>query len=181
MPPLASCTRASTKAAASAWKRQLCSHKHHRRRVRESRLSRLLPSTGGAYEHLEPLRWGMRIVLIVLGASCVAFGALPGLVIDHVAVPAAAVLLHPAAYTAGLLDGPTAVARVTVSFSYVGLSHVVVAVVTVVLGIALAVRYVRRGEPAAIRLLRAVHTGSINDYAAFLVAGLLTAVVVLWV
>ena len=134
-----------------------------------------------AYEHLEPLRWGMRIVLIVLGASCVAFGALPGLVIDHVAIPAAAALLHPAAYTAGILTRPTALPHVSVSFSYVGLSHLVVSMGTVVLGLALAVRYVRRGEPAAVRVLRAVHNGSVNDYAAFLAAGFLTAVVVLWV
>jgi multicomponent Na+:H+ antiporter subunit D len=135
----------------------------------------------GAYEHLEPLRWGMRIVLIVLGASCVAFGALPGLVIDHVAIPAAAELLHPASYTAGILNGSTALPHVSVSFSYLGLSHVLVAVLTVVLGIALAVRYVRRGEPTVVRLLRVVHNGSVNDYAAFLTAGFLTAVVVLWV
>ena len=135
----------------------------------------------GAYEHLEPLRWGMRIVLIVLIVSCVAFGALPGLVIDHVAIPAAAEILHPASYTAGILNGPNALPYVSVSFSYLGLSHVVVAIVTVVLGIALAVRYVRRGQPAAVRLLRAVHNGSVNDYAAFLTAGFLTAVVVLWV
>ena len=134
-----------------------------------------------AYEHLEPLRWGMRIVLIALGASCVAFGALPGLVIDHVATPAAAALLHPAAYTAGILTGPTALPHTSVSFAFVGLSHVVVSIVTVVLGIALAVRYVRGCEPAVVRLLRAVHTGSVNDYAALLAAGFLTAVVVLWV
>ena len=73
------------------------------------------------------------------------------------------------------------VLSVSVSFSYLALSHMVVAVLTVVLGIALAVRYVRRGEPAPVRLLRAVHNGSVNDYAAFLTTGFLTAVVVLWV
>jgi multicomponent Na+:H+ antiporter subunit D len=133
------------------------------------------------YEHLEPLRWGMRTVLIVLGASCVAFGALPGVVIDHVAIPAASALLHPAEYTAGVLKGHIALLHASVRFSYVEPSHIVVTSVTVVLGIALAVRYVCRGEPAVVRLLRAAHNGSVNDYVAFLAAGFLTAVVVLWV
>lgn len=132
------------------------------------------------YEHLERLPGGMRVVLIVLGAACVAFGALPGLVIDRIATPAASALLHPTEYTAGVLNGHNALPHESVSFSYVEPSHVVVTAVTVVLGIALAVRYVRRGEPAVVRVLRAVHNGSVNDYAALLTAGFVTVVVVLW-
>ena len=98
-----------------------------------------------------------------------------------VAIPAASALLHPAEYTAGVLKGHIALPHASVSFSYVEPSHIIVTAVTVTLGIALAVHYIRRGEPAVVRLLRAVHNGSVNDYAAFLAAGFLTAVVVLWI
>ena len=52
------------------------------------------------YEHLEPLRTGMRATLIGLGAACVAFGVLSGLVVRRVAAPAASILLNPADYAA---------------------------------------------------------------------------------
>ena len=42
----------------------------------------------------------------------------------------------------------------------------------------LAVGYLRMPEPAPIRWLRAVHTGSVNDYAAFATAGLIIGAVV---
>ena len=39
--------------------------------------------------------------------------------------------------------------------------------------------YLRIAEPAPVRVLRRAHTGSVNDYAAYAVAGLLALVVVL--
>ena len=46
-------------------------------------------------------------------------------------------------------------------------------------GAALARAYLRAREPGPVRLLRAVHTGSVNDYAAYAVAGMLAVVAVL--
>src|SRR5262249_7749086 len=48
-----------------------------------------------------------------------------------------------------------------------------------VAGTALAWAYLRAREPGPVRLLRAVHTGSVNDYAAYAVAGLLAVIAVL--
>ena len=39
--------------------------------------------------------------------------------------------------------------------------------------------YLRAREPAPVRLLRAAHTGSVNDYAAYAVAGMLAVIAVL--
>jgi len=46
-------------------------------------------------------------------------------------------------------------------------------------GAALAWWYLRAREPAPVRLLRAAHTGSVNDYAAYAVAGMLAVIAVL--
>ncbi len=58
-----------------------------------------------------------------------------------------------------------------VDFNYTDLMELVLIVVSVGLGALLTVGYLRSKEPLPVRALRAVHTGSINDYAAFLAAG----------
>src|SRR5215469_2858062 len=57
------------------------------------------------YGHLEPLRPGMLAGLGSLAACCVVFGVLPRFFLDTVMAPAAASLLHPARYAAGVLSG----------------------------------------------------------------------------
>jgi len=131
------------------------------------------------YAHLEPLRPGMRTTLILLGAACVAFGAVPGLLIGRFAAPAASVLLHPDSYAAGVLGGHADVPALSVSFSYGDVAHLLTAVATAGLGVVLAVAYLRIREPRPIRWLRALHTGSVNDYAAMAAAGLLVSAAVL--
>jgi multicomponent Na+:H+ antiporter subunit D len=131
------------------------------------------------YAHLEPLRPGMRTTLILLGAACVAFGTVPGLLIVHFAAPAASVLLRPDSYAAGVLSGQADVPALSVSFSYGDVAHLLTTLVTAGLGAAIAVGYLRIREPRPIGWLRAVHTGSVNDYAAMAAAGLLVSAAVL--
>jgi multicomponent Na+:H+ antiporter subunit D len=131
------------------------------------------------YEHLEPSRIGMRISLAALGAGCIAFGVLAGPVAKLVAGPAASVVLHPGTYAAAVLAGHGTVPHSTVEFSYQA-SDLILTTVEIVLGVALAIGYVRAKEPRPVTWLRRVHNGSVNDYAAFTVAGLaLTAYVLL--
>jgi multicomponent Na+:H+ antiporter subunit D len=130
------------------------------------------------YDHLEPLRPGMRVTLLSLGAACVVFGVLPGVVVDRVAAPAASVLLHPAAYAQAVLARGGDVPPLPVSFSYGNAGDLLLTAVTVVVGVALAVGYLRIPEPVPIRWLRAAHTGSVNDYAALATAGVITCAVV---
>jgi multicomponent Na+:H+ antiporter subunit D len=120
----------------------------------------------------------MRATLVGLGAACVSFGVLPGLVVDRVAAPAVSTLLHPAEYARGVLARVGDVPASAVSFSYGNVGDLLVAALTVVLGVALAIAYLRMPEPAPIRLLRAVHTGSVNDYAVLAIACLILGEVV---
>ena len=131
------------------------------------------------YEHLEPSRMGMRVTLSTLGTACVAFGILPGLVIRHVAGPAASIVLHPRSYAAGVLAGHAEVPAASVHFAYANGFDIAIAALTLALGLALAAGYLRAPEPAPIRLLRAAHTGSVNDYAAFVAVGMLVVYTVL--
>lgn len=124
------------------------------------------------YEHLEPLRAGMRVSLVALGAGCAAFGVLPGLFVRHVADPAAALLLSPSAYAEGALGAPVTLPRAAIQFSYTGAVDLITTSAEIVLGLALAVWVVRRGIPRPVNWLRAVHTGSVNDYALFLTVGI---------
>jgi multicomponent Na+:H+ antiporter subunit D len=66
----------------------------------------------------------------------------------------------------------------TVEFSY-KLSDLLTTAIELVLGIALAVWYVRSREPRPVTLLRRLHTGSVNDYATFSVVGIVLAAFVL--
>ncbi len=131
------------------------------------------------YEHLEPTRWGMRASLLVLGAGCVLFGVLPGVLVPLFAAPAASVLLHPAVYAAGALGG-AGVPPLSVEFAYWSAHGLLVAAVEVAVGLVLAWWYIRRpAEPRPVSALRALHTGSVNDYAAFAAVGLVVSAVAL--
>jgi multicomponent Na+:H+ antiporter subunit D len=133
----------------------------------------------GDYEHLEPARPGMRFTLITLGAGCLAFGALPSLVIRRIVAPAAALLLHPDIYSRGVLTGHADLPAVAIGISYLEPTDLVIAAGTVLLGLALAALYVRIPEPAPITALRRLHTGSVNDYATFSTIGIIICVTVL--
>ena len=125
------------------------------------------------YEHLERARPGMTVVLITLGAGCIGFGVLPGLIITHVVSPAAAALTHPDSYAAGVLTGQASLPTVTIGFSYFTMTDLAITVATIVVGVALAIWYLRKPEPRPITALRNLHTGSVNDYAAAAAAGII--------
>jgi multicomponent Na+:H+ antiporter subunit D len=124
------------------------------------------------YERMEAQHLGMRISLVTLGVACVALGVLPYLVVHHVAGAAAAILLRPDAYAAAVLGGGGAVPAHSVPFSYGTAEGLVITAIEVVVGLLLAVAYLRIREPRAITALRRLHHGSVNDYAAFAVSGL---------
>ncbi|MFF0267186.1 proton-conducting transporter membrane subunit [Kribbella sp. NPDC004536] len=131
------------------------------------------------YDPLERRRPGALIAFGVLAAGCVAFGVLPRFVVNHVAAPAAAVLLDQHAYAAAALAGSATVHVTTPEFKYFAPDELLIAVGCIVAGVLLCSWYVRRPEPRAITLLRRLHTGSVNDYAAYSIAGLIACTVVL--
>src|SRR5579859_6589000 len=133
----------------------------------------------GDYPQLEPLRPGMVAGLAGLSACCVAFGVLPRFLLGSVMAPAAASLLNPARYASGVLTGLARLPALHLAFDYVSPGELLSVVACAAAGAAAAWAYLRAREPAPVRLLRAAHTGSVNDYAAYAVAGMLAVIAVL--
>jgi multicomponent Na+:H+ antiporter subunit D len=132
------------------------------------------------YDTLEAPKPGMLIGFGTLAGGCVAFGVLPTFVLTHIAAPAAGVLLHPAAYATAALTGHGALTVPALSFDYLSPIEIVTAAGTTVAGLVVAGWYVRRDrEPKPVSLLRALHTGSVNDYASYAAIGLVVTVATL--
>src|SRR5215470_1306672 len=131
------------------------------------------------YGHLEPLRPGMTAGLASLAGCCVVFGVLPQFFLDAVMAPAAAGLLNPARYASGVLTGLARLPALHVPFDYLAPQELVLVLACAAAGAALGWAYLRAREPGPVRLLRAAHTGSVNDYAAYAVAGMLAVIAVL--
>src|SRR6185437_6032390 len=131
------------------------------------------------YERSESLRPGMLTSLVILSVCCVAFGIVPGKVINHTMAPAASGLLHPQQYAHDVLAGVGSLPHVLVTFDYTDVMELVLLVVSVGLGALLTAFYLRSKAPLPVRALRAVHTGSVNDYAAFLAAGAVAVIAAL--
>jgi multicomponent Na+:H+ antiporter subunit D len=134
---------------------------------------------GPGPQQREQLRPGMIAGLAGLGGCCIAFGAGGPLVLSTLMAPAASSLLDPARYAAGVLAGSARLPAASIPFDYGGPAELIAIAVTVALGAALAWGYLRIAEPRPITGLRALHTGSANDYAAFAVAGTLAVVAAL--
>lgn len=136
---------------------------------------------GEPYEGHEPLRPGMAAGLIGLGTCCLAFGVLPQFVLDHLVEPAAGGLLEAGRYSSAVLSasGHGTVTAVSTDFQYANLAELGTVAVTVLLAVLGVAAYLRSKEPAPVRLLRAAHNGSVNDYAAYAAAGLVILVAAL--
>jgi multicomponent Na+:H+ antiporter subunit D len=131
------------------------------------------------YGEMEPLRPGMVAGLAILAACCVAFGVLPQFFLAAVMAPAAASLLDPGRYAAGVLSGAAHLPVPHLLFDYVSPAELASVVACTIVAAWVAWGYLRIDEPAPVRALRRAHTGSVNDYAAYAVAGLLAVVVAL--
>lgn len=127
-----------------------------------------------SYEHLEPLRPGMKVSLSLLSVGCVAFGALAVPFVRHVAGPASAGLLDPAGYAAGALGSAVTLPAADVSFDYFAPETLGIIAIELIVGLAL-LTLALRGDGMSRRLvwLRRVHTGNINDYAAIAAVGMI--------
>jgi multicomponent Na+:H+ antiporter subunit D len=129
---------------------------------------------------LEALHPGMITALALLSAGCLASGVAAYPLLHHLAEPAAGGLLQPATYANGVLKAGTAIAVPHVTFAYFSLSGLATSLGTIAAGLLLAWGYLKRPEPRPVTWLRAVHNGSVNDYATyFAVGGVITVAVLL--
>ncbi|HEV2633592.1 MAG TPA: proton-conducting transporter membrane subunit [Actinocrinis sp.] len=131
------------------------------------------------YEQQEKLRPGMLTGMIGLGGFCVLFGVLPRYVLDHFMAPAAAGLLDPTGYSHIVMSGTGTLPSLSIPFAYTAIQELVVTAASLVLAVLAARSYLRHREPAPVRLLRAAHNGSANDYVAYAVTGLIALVAAL--
>lgn len=127
----------------------------------------------------EPLHPGMVVATATLMGSCVLFGVVPGAVLAHVVAPAAGGLLAGARYGQNVLAGGGVLPSVRVHFDYLSLSELATVAATVVVAVPLARAVPRLVESRFVRRLRALQSGSVNDYTAYLVAGLIITVAAL--
>jgi multicomponent Na+:H+ antiporter subunit D len=132
-----------------------------------------------SYDRMERLQPGMVTGFAALAACCVAAGVAPQFALDHVFAPAAGSLLHPLHYAKAVLGGSGTSLRETIPFHYLEPAQLLTIAVSLAAGLLLARWYLRNREPRAVSLLRALHNGSVNDYAAYAVGGILIAVTVL--
>ena len=132
-----------------------------------------------SYDRMERLHPGMVTGFAALAACCVASGVAPRFALDHVLGPAAGGLLHPLRYAAAVLGGGGVVPRPAVPFHYLEPAQLLAIAGCAVAGVLVASWYLRVREPSPVRLLRAAHNGSANDYAAYAVGGVLIAIAVL--
>ena len=132
------------------------------------------------YEDEQPLARGMKAGLVGLGALCVGFGLAAGMLVSEVAAPAGAGLLDRATYAAAVLgQGGGRLSVPDLHPHFWGAGELIPTAVAVTLGLLLARAVVRGHEPRPIKALRALHNGSVNDYAAYTVGGLVLVVIVL--
>jgi multicomponent Na+:H+ antiporter subunit D len=132
------------------------------------------------HEPHESIRPGMAAGLIGLGGCCVVFGVFPQPVIRILMEPAAGGLLEAGRYAAAELNSGGSITPTRVSFDYANVAELVVTVVTLAVAVLGVFGYLRaRRDPLPIRGLRALHTGSANDYAAYTVVGLVALVAAL--
>jgi multicomponent Na+:H+ antiporter subunit D len=131
------------------------------------------------YERREQLKPGMLAALAALGAGCVAFGVAGPVVLRRLMAPAAAGLLSPARYASAVLAGGGRLPALRVPFDYWSPAELGSVAGTLAVAAVLAWGYLRIREPLVIRGLRALHTGSANDYAAYAIAGTLAVIAVL--
>lgn len=131
------------------------------------------------YEWREQLRPGMLAGLGSLGACCIAFGVAGPVVLRTLMAPAAASLLQPGRYAAAVLSGSARLVTLRIPFDYFSPAELVSVAASIVIAAVLAWGYLRIRQPRVISGLRALHTGSANDYAAYAIVGTLVAIAVL--
>jgi multicomponent Na+:H+ antiporter subunit D len=125
---------------------------------------------------LEQLRPGMLAGLGCLAGCCLAFGVAPRFFLETVMAPAAAGLLHPGRYASAVLSGSARLPLPGIPFDYASPGELAAAAAGLAVAGILAWGYLRIAEPAAVRVLRAAHNGSANDYAAYAVTGTLAVI-----
>ena len=82
-------------------------------------------------------------------------------------------------YGHAVLAGAARIPHVHLGLNYFDPQELVTVAISIAIGLTLATVYVRVNKPGPMTLLRRIQNGSVNDYAAFAVVGLLCTLAVL--
>jgi multicomponent Na+:H+ antiporter subunit D len=140
---------------------------------------RLYARPTSSEQHTERLRPGMLVALVLLGVGCVAFGVLEPWLTSSVMAPSASALLDHAGYAHAALSGGGPIAGRSVRFDFFNPVELLATLGTVVAAIPVLRFAQRHADARVISRVRAVQSGSVNDYVAYQAVGLVLAVVVL--
>lgn len=127
----------------------------------------------------ERLRPAMFIALTTLAAGCVASGVAAVPLLDHVAAPAAGALLDPSGYAFAALHGGGPIRGASVEFSWLSPVELLVTAGTLVAAYVLWRAMRGRRDARAFDRIRAVQSGSVNDYLTYLFVGVAAVIAAL--
>jgi multicomponent Na+:H+ antiporter subunit D len=122
---------------------------------------------------------GMVAAMAVLGLLCVVAGVAASAVARYVGQPSAAGLLHAGDAAAAMLGGSTRLELVAVHADLLDPFELMLTAGILAIGIGLGVRLVRARQPAPVRAVRALHTGSVHDDVAAMIVGVILVAVAL--
>ncbi|GIH14464.1 complex I subunit 5 family protein [Rugosimonospora africana] len=128
------------------------------------------------YARDERLRLGMISALVLLAGSCLTMGIFPEWVLDNLVEPASSAMRDAPGYAHAVLSGGGRITVAEVSYRYLEPLEVALVPVTLALAVPLIWLARRYRDSDAVRRIRSVQTGSVNDYAGYLVIGLLVTV-----
>lgn len=133
----------------------------------------------GEFERAERLRPGMLVALLLLAGACAGFGVFASPLVGHVVAPAAQALHDAPGYSHALLAGGGTVSHGHVAFDYFAPAELVTVLMTLVLAAPLAWWATAHSGARPIARMRAIQTGSVNDYATYQAVGLIVVVATL--
>jgi len=117
--------------------------------------------------------------MAVLGLMCIVAGVAASTVARYVGRPSATGLLHAGDAAGAMLGGSTRLELVAVHADLLDPFELALTAGILAIGIGLGVGLVRARQPAPVRAVRALHTGSVHDDVAAMIVGVILIAVAL--
>jgi multicomponent Na+:H+ antiporter subunit D len=128
------------------------------------------------YARDERLAVGMVSALVLLAAACLTMGIFPEWVLRHLVQPASSAMRDAPGYAHAVLSGGGRISVAEVPYRYLQPLELALVPATLALAVPLIWLARRYRDSDALARIRSVQTGSVNDYAGYLVVGLLVTV-----
>ena len=128
------------------------------------------------YARDERLHPGMLVAVLLLGGACLGIGIFPEWLLDHILAPASSALRDAPGYAHALLSGGGRTGSERVPYHYLDAFELVLVPATLAAAVPLVWLAGRLSNSRIAGRVRSVQTGSVNDYASYLIIGLLITI-----